>query len=118
VLAWGSGHVAVAGLRGHLYLSKDKGESWSKIPSTVQTSLNSIIRLKNGQLLVVGHAGILLLISADYAHTTVHQLPDRMALADVYEFKRNHVLLVGESGIRSFNLCEAFRSVILGGCKP
>lgn len=116
VLAWGDSHVALAGLRGNLYLSDDKGESWRKIPSIVETSLNSLTRLRNGQLLAVGHAGVLLLVSADFSRAMVYQLPDRKALSDVYEHKYNQVLLVGESGITALNLCDAFQAKMIIGC--
>ncbi len=116
VLSWGSHHVAISGLRGNLYVSTDRGESWKQIPTAVESSLNSLIRLKNGQLLAVGHAGIVLLVNADFTRTQYYQLPDRKALADAYEFSSNQLLLVGESGIQTLDLCGVFKDEALGGC--
>lgn len=118
VLVWEGSHVAIAGLRGRLYYSKNKGESWLRIPTSVETSFNSLIRLRNGQLMAVGHAGSIIIVDKNYQQSFLHQLKGRDNIADAYEYKSNHVVLAGENGVRYLDLCDSFSPAELKGCIP
>lgn len=116
VLAWGDGHVAIAGLRGRIYYSRNKGESWSRISTGIETSLNSLIHLRNGQLMAVGHAGNIVIVDQDYRQSYLYQLEERPDIADAYEYEGNRVVLVGENGISVLDLCRIFSAVELADC--
>jgi len=108
--------VMVFGLRGHLFVSEDAGEHWRALSTGVQSTLTSAIRLGNGQFLLTGHAGSLLLVDSLLRQVQHAQLPERKALSDAMEVTPNRVLLVGEEGIRRVDLCAVFPGDALAGC--
>jgi photosystem II stability/assembly factor-like uncharacterized protein len=109
--------VIVAGLRGHIYVSTDRGEQWRSLSSGVQTALTGITPLQNGKLLVVGHAGVVLLVDEALQSVTIHRLAGRSAISDAVEMSANQVMLVGEHGASLLNLCQVFASELSGGCE-
>ena len=49
-------NLLLYGLRGHLFHSRDAGESWSVIETATQATLNDAIRLADGRIAVAGLA--------------------------------------------------------------
>lgn len=48
----------MAGLRGHLYRSTDKGLTWREIPSGTQQSLTAMVQHADGSVRIVGVSGV------------------------------------------------------------
>jgi photosystem II stability/assembly factor-like uncharacterized protein len=108
--------VITVGLRGHIFVSDDAGESWRQIESDVESALTSITPLKSGRVVVTGHAGIVLLLDEKLTYVTRYQLSDRSALSGAIAID-NKLVLAGDHGLSTLDLCKAFRSRLPGDCK-
>jgi photosystem II stability/assembly factor-like uncharacterized protein len=108
--------VITVGLRGHIFVSDDAGASWRRIESGVESALTSITPLKSGRVVVTGHAGIVLLLDEKLNYVTKYQLSERSALSGATAIE-NKLVLAGEHGLSTLNLCEAFQSALSGDCK-
>jgi photosystem II stability/assembly factor-like uncharacterized protein len=56
------------GLKGHVFKTQDAGQSWKKIPVSVETSLTSSAISQDGSLVISGYSGVVLL-SNDHGET-------------------------------------------------
>nr|VFK51162.1 MAG: Uncharacterized protein BECKTUN1418D_GA0071000_10064 [Candidatus Kentron sp. TUN] len=109
--------VMVFGLRGHLFVSEDAGEHWRSLDTGTRATLTSAIGLGNGQFLLTGHGGTLLLVDSHLRQVRHARLPERKAFSDAMEIASNRVLLVGEEGTRTLDLCDVFSRDVLSGCE-
>nr|WP_242671980.1 YCF48-related protein [Stutzerimonas kirkiae] len=98
--------LLVYGLRGNLLLSSDAGDSWQAIGLHEQgaafvTGLAGASLLADGRIVIVGHAGAVL-VSTDRGRTfsVVHR-PDRRSLAAVACSRQGELILVGQGGVRT-----------------
>ena len=108
--------VITVGLRGHIFVSEDAGESWKQLQSGIDSALTSIERLKSGQVVVTGHAGILLLLDRQLNSASQYQLHDRSALSSATAID-NKLVIAGEHGISTLDLCIVFGLQLSGECK-
>ncbi|MCW8964351.1 MAG: photosystem I reaction center subunit IV, partial [Gammaproteobacteria bacterium] len=116
IVAYGD-NIIVTGLRGHVFISRDRGDTWKPLPTGIQTALTAITRLQNNQLVIVGHAGVVLLVDGSMNTTSLYRLSSRSATSDAAEISANQLMLVGEHGASVLNLCDAFTEVLSEGCK-
>ena len=108
--------VITAGLRGHIFVSHDAGESWHQLQTNIESALTSITRLESGQFVVMGHAGIVLLLDHQLSRVSTYQLADRSALSDAISLD-HELVLAGEHGVSTLDLCLAFSSKFSGDCE-
>jgi photosystem II stability/assembly factor-like uncharacterized protein len=108
--------VITAGLRGHIFVSHDAGDSWHQLQTNIDSALTSITRLESGQFVVTGHAGIVLLLDHQLSRVSTYQLADRSALSDAISLDYE-LVLAGEHGVSTLDLCRAFHSQLSGDCE-
>jgi photosystem II stability/assembly factor-like uncharacterized protein len=89
--------LIAAGLRGNLFEYQTDLKTWKRIDSGSQSSLNSIVLLANGDLLVVGNNGNLVCHSGDT--TEQRQTKDNEAIINAVEFN-NQLIAVTAVGIQ------------------
>lgn len=89
----------VFGLRGHLFHTKDDGDSWQAITTNTRAMLTSALKTQAGDCYLAGHAGVLLINpGCDGINLQLRQLEGRKAISALLESEQG-ILLVGESGI-------------------
>ena len=101
ILPLGDERVLVYGLQGRLFVSDDAGVTWRELDSRTQATLVDGLRLRNGGLIIVGHAGVVLFDRSGLGNSfELHQPAGRAALASVMELADGNLLLIGEGGVR------------------
>ena len=112
-LAWDSvlepkeGKYFVYGLRGSIYYSEDEGESWKRISTNTTSSLFGGIVLEDGRMVLVGSSGVLLLAEdSSNKRFNMHVFSDRKSNSDLVQLSDKEILIVGEGGVKKFNLSE------------
>jgi photosystem II stability/assembly factor-like uncharacterized protein len=108
--------VIVVGLRGNAFVSTDAGETWRSLSTGVQAALTSITRLDSGHVVITGHAGVVLIADKQLTSMDLYRLHDRSAISDSLVVGRR-LVLVGEHGISTLNVCRVFASQLSGVCK-
>lgn len=98
------GSLVVYGLRGHLFRSSDFGNSWQAIRleaenGPLEFGLAGSALLEDGQLVVVGHGGSVLLSRDAGQSFTVINRADRLPLAGVASAGNGGLILVGQGGV-------------------
>ena len=100
-----NGKLYAFGLRGHMYVSADDGESWDEISVATQSMLTSAISGASNGMLVSGLGGVLL-HSRDGIRFSVKQFADRAGISAVALTKSEKLVMVGEQGIKKIRLAE------------
>jgi photosystem II stability/assembly factor-like uncharacterized protein len=94
------GTVYVTGMRGNIWVSKDKGVTFTKLDTSgADQSVASGVQLTDGSLVFVGLGGQVL-YSPDGAKYTLTYRPDRKGLNAVVEDSET-LLVFGEAGIQN-----------------
>lgn len=106
ILALKDGGLLLHGLRGNLFRSDDAGESWTKIDTGTQASLQGAVQRQDGKVIVVGLSGTVL-TSADGRAFKLQSLPDREALSGIFETPAGQLIIYGEKGVRRFDPAKA-----------
>jgi photosystem II stability/assembly factor-like uncharacterized protein len=88
------------GLRGNLFSSTDKGESWSAVNSGTTTTLTTGMALPDGSVVLAGQGGIILIRPAGQQAFTAARNPDRRVISGIAQQSDGHLLLVGLGGVR------------------
>jgi photosystem II stability/assembly factor-like uncharacterized protein len=87
------------GLRGHLFRSTDKGQSWKLIESPQPALFATALKLKSGLVLVAGQARAFA-VSRDAGLTFQAWLPPMTtAIAELLEAPNGQLLAFGEAGV-------------------
>ncbi len=104
-----SGVVVIYGLRGHMFYSLDKGQTWREISTETISNINDVVELPDGHFIAVGDGGIILRLRI--AHETVEKTiiayPGFDNLTSVESLGDNKLLLVGQKGAQIFSLEQA-----------
>lgn len=103
VLALLDGALLAFGLRGNLFRSRDLAKTWEEIPTGTTASLMGGLQRKDGSVYIVGLAGTVL-TSIDGVSFQTATLPDREAMAGVFETADGRIIAFGERGLRSLDL--------------
>lgn len=89
------------GLRGHLFISHDKGNQWENINTNTTAMLTAGIKRKNN-CYISGLSGVLLILAqCDSSKINYQQLPGRNSISAMLNGD-DALILVGESGIIRF----------------
>lgn len=73
------GSLLVWGMRGHVLLSTDQGQSWRDVPTGTDQSLTAGMQMANGEIVLAGLGGVLLR-SRDGGHSfTLQTRPERQS---------------------------------------
>lgn len=101
------GHYFVFGLRGTVFYSEDGGLQWKRIPIHTTSTLLGGIVLKDGRMALVGSSGILLVADdSTNRRFNIHKFPDRKTNSDLVQLNARELLIVGEGGVKRFDLSE------------
>jgi photosystem II stability/assembly factor-like uncharacterized protein len=92
--------VLVVGLRGHAFRSGDGGINWVGIETGTTATLNDAVRLDDGTILIGGLAGTVLASAPGSPGYLPHERPDRLGTSALAIADPEHVLLIGEGGVR------------------
>lgn len=108
-------HILIFGLRGHVYLGSESGQTWRRIVSGTDEHLTAGIQLDNGGILLVGHGGTLLHAERDL-RIRPQVYPGRPDFTALSLGIRNKILLTGEAGVRHLRINDlpASRSIQSG----
>jgi photosystem II stability/assembly factor-like uncharacterized protein len=88
------------GLRGNLFSSTDKGESWSAVDSGTTITLTTGMTLRDGAVALAGQGGVILTRPAGQQSFTTARNPDRRVVSGIAQQSDGHLLLVGLGGVR------------------
>lgn len=95
----GAEEIVLAGLRGNAWRSNDNGDSWKQIATNIPATINASTLRKNGELLVVNQAGMIMRKNGDsLVPVTSKPLPP---LNDLLELHNGDFLLLSRRGVLS-----------------
>ena len=89
------------GLRGRLFVSQDRGRSWTRIETASEATLLSAVQIGPSRFVVAGMEGTLVwgqIASTPAVRTDVR--PDRQAIVAFARGADGGLLLAGEGGVR------------------
>lgn len=88
----------IFGLRGNIFFSDSAGATWTRIKAGAQESLMNAAVGDNGEMVIIGNSGVMLL-SDDYGMSFQLQTrEDRLAILGANFLSPARLLLVGENG--------------------
>lgn len=100
VLPLGGDALLASALRGNLYRSDDAGGSWRRLDTGTDQMLDGAAMLPEGEIAVVGLAGVVL-VSRDAGRSfSLEQQSDRSGLSAALAVGRDAIVVVGENGAR------------------
>jgi photosystem II stability/assembly factor-like uncharacterized protein len=105
--------LLVFGLRGHLYRSEDFGTDWRLVPGENDLSLAGGTVTPDGQIMLVGNVGTLLL-SSDAGRSFLHLRLEDSASLSAAASNNGEYVLVGQGGVR---VVERARLSVAGGAR-
>jgi photosystem II stability/assembly factor-like uncharacterized protein len=88
------------GLRGNLFSSTDKGETWAPLDSGTTITLMSGALLSDGTVFLAGHGGVILTRAPGEQTFKTANNPDRRPISGLEQAGDGNVLLVGFGGVR------------------
>lgn len=97
-------HILIYGLRGHVYQSNDRGDSWEEVKTGLTRNLFDSAELPNGDVVMVGGGGTLLIKSADSQEFNKIPYPGYANLTSVLPLSDTEVLLFGARGAQAFKV--------------
>lgn len=100
VLPLGGDALLASALRGNLYRSDDAGGSWRRLDTGTDQMLDGAALLPEGEVAVVGLAGVVLVSRDGGRSFSLEQQSDRSGLAAALGLGRDAIVVVGENGAR------------------
>jgi len=88
------------GLRGNLFSSRDRGESWSPLDSGTTITLTTGMLLEDGTVVLAGQGGLILARAPGQRAFTAASNPDRRVISGIEQKADGNLLLVGLGGVR------------------
>ena len=105
--ATGDYELLAYGLRGNLFRSVDRGDSWESLDAgTVVTLMNGTL-LRDGTVVLVGQGGTILTRAPGESAFSLARNPDRRVISGLEQLTDDNVLLVGLGGVRTVNASGA-----------
>jgi len=92
--------VTAFGLAGALYQSQDFGLTWNKIPGKIQGSLAGGTVTAQGNTVLVGPGGLVLVIHGKDSTLQQQAEPDRMNHSSLLHLEANDFIVVGAGGVK------------------
>lgn len=87
------------GLRGHLFVTTDGGQNWTRIETGTVAMLTDGARLADGRIVIVGLSGTVLVSDGERRFRLVQQ-EDRKGIAAVLATKEGALITAGEAGVK------------------
>ena len=100
VLPLGGDALLAGALRGNLYRSDDAGGRWRRLDTGTDQMLDGAALLPEGEVAVVGLAGVVLVSRDGGLSFSLEQQSDRSGLAAAIAVGRDAIVAVGEGGAR------------------
>jgi len=102
VVPEGSGRYELLayGLRGNLFSSRDRGESWSSLDSGTTITLTTGMLLRDGTVVLAGQGGLILTRAPGQRDFIIAKNPDRRVISGIEQKSDGNLLLVGLGGVR------------------
>ncbi len=99
-LALGGQKLWLFGLRGHVFYSKDAGDTWLAMATGTEAMLTSALRAQDGHCYIGGLGGVLLVNkTCSGQEFEIINLKDRKGISALLDAK-DAILLVGETGVQ------------------
>jgi len=92
------GRVAVFGMRGHIYVSGDRGEHWTRLDTSLETGITGGVVADDGRVVFVSQTGHVLVADDQVQQLEALALDERTPAAGVAQW-RDDLVLVGFQGI-------------------
>lgn len=92
--------IYVYGLRGNLFHSIDKGQSWQRIRLGTESGLHDMLITDNGTLALVGTGGVL--VKKSGTDLTVDKRKDLKGRAALVSIENEQFIIVGEGGVETY----------------
>ena len=87
------------GLRGNIFLSENRAESWRKVENEVKVLISTGIRLRNGTIVLAGQGGNLF-VSRDLGKTfDLWKQPALIGTSEIIETPGGYLVAVGVNGV-------------------
>ena len=100
-----SGELLIYGLRGHLFRSLDRGNTWTSIDTgEATTNINDVIEMDGGDAIIVGGGGTLFRLKAGAAAAERIPYAGFNGFVSVQKMGADAVLLFGDGGAQFFQL--------------
>jgi photosystem II stability/assembly factor-like uncharacterized protein len=94
------GEFIVYGLRGHVFRSRDGGQSWNQLDSGLQVSFTAAARDGQGRCRLFTQAGHMLLAQTGSDVLQLQQQPEQSPVAGAVLANNRALVLVGSRGVR------------------
>lgn len=95
------------GLRGNIFLTEDRSESWRQIENDVPVLLSSGVLLRNGLIVLTGQGGNLF-VSRDLGKSfKLWKQPELIGTSELVETPKGYLLAVGVNGVHRLEPPEA-----------
>ena len=99
LLSLSADNLLAYGLRGHIYRSNDRGQTWTPVQSPLPALFSTAVRMRSGTIVVAGQARAFI-ISRDGGITfSAWQPPMTTAVAEILEAPNGLLLAFGEGGV-------------------
>lgn len=95
-----AGLLAVYGLRGNAFISRDRGTNWQALRTDVNTSLTGGAVMADGRLVLVSQAGQLLISTADATSAKQFDVVRPMPAYGVAVFGDKQIAIAGARGVQ------------------
>ncbi len=100
-----SGELLIYGLRGHLFRSLDRGNTWTSVDTgEATTNINDVIEMDGGDAIIVGGGGTLFRLKAGAAAAERIPYSGFNGFVSVQKMGTDAVLLFGDGGAQLFQL--------------
>lgn len=91
------------GLQGRLFVTSDNGNSWSRIQTGVTSGINAAARLPDGEVIVVGNAGVVLRAKDASFEMIPETRSDRQSITALAALANGGIVTVGEGGAKTIS---------------
>ncbi|WP_290522481.1 YCF48-related protein [Alcanivorax sp.] len=88
------------GLQGNIWLTGNRGVSWSKVPSGLSRGVNDGAVLEDGTVVLVTNAGGILTSHDQGKNFSLRYLPGRESISAVLPLEGGGILVAGQGGLR------------------
>ncbi|CUS48911.1 MAG: Photosynthesis system II assembly factor YCF48 [Idiomarinaceae bacterium HL-53] len=92
------------GLRGNVFVSNDGGNSFQSVETPTRYNLNSGTVLNNGDVVLVGHSGVIVHINHETLEASLYSHPSNVPIAGVAELSPGNLVLASRSGVQYFTI--------------
>jgi photosystem II stability/assembly factor-like uncharacterized protein len=103
-LVAGAGHWLAYGLHGHLIATENEGVSWRELPTVATTEYLGAASLADRRTVLVGRAGTVVLLDAQWHSARALPQETRDSYADVLQTPAGAIIAAGEGGLSTLTI--------------